>query len=243
MFVITGGGTGIGRALALFLAARDYQVCVVGRRVTQLQELTELSPHNIRYIVADISTEAGCDRVAETLKEVGQLKALVNNAGVIEPVLPITKLTRQAWHALLSTNLDAPLFLTQRLKNQLHGGRVLNIGSGAAYFPVHGWAAYCVSKAALAMLTRCWQLECPEIAFTSVMPGIVDTPMQAVVRDSKTMHPEKHAFFIKLKQEQKLLTVEQVAHYLAILLLDTDFETFRSKEWDIYESYAQYPGE
>ncbi len=242
MFVITGGTSGIGHALACALVARDHEVCVVGRRALLLKELTQFSPY-IHCIEADISTEAGCERVALALKDVGPLKALINNAGIIEPIAPISTLTRQAWHTLMSTNLDAPLFLTQLLKEQLHGGRVLNIGSGAAYLEIAGWAAYCVSKAALSMLTRCWQLECPEIAFASVMPGIVDTAMQAVIRESTSMAAEKHDFFVKLKRESQLLTVEQVAEYLAMLLVDIDFETFRSKEWDIYESYAQFPEE
>jgi benzil reductase ((S)-benzoin forming) len=242
MFVVTGGTSGIGRALVYALVARNEAVCVVGRREGLLQELA-CSSRLIVPIQADISSEAGCQRVSEILKNIGPLKALVNNAGVIEPIAPIATITRHAWRALMSTNLDAPLFLTQLLKDQLLGGRVLNIGSGAAYLPIHGWAAYCTSKAALSMLTRCWQIECPDIAFASVMPGIVDTAMQSLIRQSASMTQEKHHFFMKLKEKNQLLTTEQVADYLVMLLLETDTETFRSKEWDIYESYAEFPEE
>ena len=83
----------------------------------------------------------------------------------------------------LATNLDAPLFLTQLLRSNLTGGRVLNVGSGAAHFAVAGWSAYCVAKAALYRLTDCWRHEIADISFTSVKPGIIDTPMQKEIRE------------------------------------------------------------
>jgi len=133
-------------------------------------------------------------------------------------------------------NIDAPLFLTQLLLNKLSNGRVLNISSGAAHFPVTGWAAYCVSKAALSMLTRCWQLESSQIAFASVMPGIIDTSMQAKIRSAKNMSPEKLDFFKRLKQDNLLLAPATVAAFLCWLLLDIDTSNYVSKEWDIYDT-------
>lgn len=242
VFVITGGSRGIGRALARALVKRGHQVCVIGRNRRLLETLASESSL-IQCIEADVATEEGCQSIAIQLENLGPLDGLVHNAGIIEPIAPMISITRKAWHTLLSTNLDAPLFLTQLLKPQLSSGRVLNIGSGAAYFPITGWSAYCVSKAALSMLTRCWQLECPELACASVMPGIVDTDMQAIIRDSTVMMAEKHDFFVKLKKEQRLLSPEQVADYLVGLLLDTEVAIYCSKEWDIYEDYAIYPEE
>ena len=66
---------------------------------------------------------------------------------------------------------------------------------------------------------------------------------QRIMEYSKYNTKAMPDFFVKLKRESQLLTVEQVAEYLAMLLVDIDFETFRSKEWDIYESYAQFPEE
>ncbi len=243
VFVITGGSRGIGRALALALVARGCSVCVIARDRKRLDALTSASAL-IRCIEADVSTEEGCQVVFSALQDAGSLSGLIHNAGVIEPIAPITAITRASWRHLFATNLEAPLFLTQLLKPLLSTtGRVLNIGSGAAYFAITGWAAYCTSKAALSMLTRCWQLECPELACASVMPGIVDTDMQAIIRSSTAMMAEKHDFFVNLKQEQRLLSSEQVAEYLVGLLLDVDLETYRSKEWDIYDGYATYPEE
>ena len=240
MFVITGGGSGIGRALTESLVARGSRVLIVGRREQLLQETAKLS-NSIDYIQADIASEVGLQSLVMRLKYENSLSGLIHNAGVIDPIMPMADLEPQAWRKILSINLDAPFFLTQALKQQLVGGRVLHVGSGAAYFPVAGWAPYCVSKAGLAMLTKCWQLECPEIAFASVMPGIIDTDMQAQIRASTSMQQDKYEFFLNLKKNHQLLSVQQVASYLTWLLLDIESTEFSSKEWDIYESYAKFP--
>ena len=103
---------------------------------------------------------------------------------------------------------------------------------------MNAWAAYCVSKAGLAMLTRCWQLEfeASRTAFASVMPGIIDTDMQAVIRQAEDMEPAKNAFFHHLFAEKKLISVDTVAQFLAWLLLTIPASEYVSREWDIYET-------
>lgn len=234
MFVITGGGSGIGQSLAYALVARNCSVLIIGRRESALVQTAAFSPL-IHYFVADLSTEEGCKTVVEHLNQHDSIQGLIHNAGSIEPIAPIAAINTLAWQKNLATNLMAPLFLTQLLLNRLKKGRVLHIGSGAAYFPIKGWSAYCVSKAALSMLTRCWQLECEDTAFASVMPGIVDTDMQALIRDAQCMDETKHDFFNTLYQNRLLLSPETVALFLCWLLLDLDHDQFISKEWDIYD--------
>ena len=234
VFVVTGGGSGIGRSLAHGLAMRNQAVLVIGRREHALIETAAFSPL-INYFCADVSTHEGRCLILEHLNSLPRLTGLVHNAGIIDPMLPIDEISETDWRRVMATNLDAPLFLNQLLKDKLIGARVLHIGSGAAYFPVTGWAAYCVSKAALSMLTRCWQLECDSIAFASVMPGIIDTPMQAQIRDAVCMESEKNDFFKSLYKENKLITPETVASFICWLLLDIDKAHYISKEWDIYE--------
>ena len=137
----------------------------------------------------------------------------------------------------MAINLKAPLVLTQHMYPMLQHGRVLNISSGAAYFAIEGWAAYCTSKAALSTLTRCWQAEYPDFAVASVLPGIVDTDMQALIRQTKGMSIDKQDFYKKLNKENKLISSETVASFLSWLLLDIDVNEFRSREWDLYESW------
>jgi len=235
MFLITGGGSGIGRSLALALAQRGKEVLIVGRREQQLQETSSLSDR-INYLCADVSTLEGLDKIVAKVASVKCITALVNNAGVIEPIACLKDMRLEDWHHTLRTNLDAALVLPQKLYSQLNQGRVLNIGSGAAYFPVQGWAAYCSSKAALAMMTRCWQLETKTIAFASVMPGIVDTQMQTQIRVGTEMDPSQVDFYKQLKQQDRLLTTETVAAFLTWLLLDVETDVFSAKEWDIYET-------
>lgn len=235
MFIITGGGSGLGNALALALAQREKSVLIVGRREQLLQE-TASSSSFIDYLCADVSTEEGRDSIKKFCEPVPEITALINNAGTIEPVVGVKDIRVEDWHHILNTNLDAALFLPQMLYDKLLQGRVLNIGSGAAYFAVKGWAAYCVSKAALAMLTQCWQLESEGVAFANVMPGIIDTEMQAIARKGLSMAPEQVAFYQRLKDNNRLVTPETVAEFFVWLLLDTDKDTYVSQEWDLYDT-------
>lgn len=234
MFVITGGGSGIGKALALALADRHESVLIIGRRQEALLATKSHSPL-IESLVADVSTPAGRAHLVSYLAQ-KKIKGFVHNAALIEPIAPLSDIAQASWHQVMATNLEAPMFLTQQLFDELHDARVLHIGSGVAYFPISGWSLYCISKAALAMLTRCWQLEYPQRAFASVMPGIIDTSMQAIIRHSEHMAPESQAFFRELKQTQRLISPNTVAMFLAWLLLDVETSRFVEKEWDIYDT-------
>lgn len=234
MFVITGASSGIGRALTWELASRGRSVLAIGRREQQLSETAQFSSLIIGCN-ADVSTRVGRERIVAALNQVPQIEGLVHNAGIIDPILPLSVVDEAAWQQTMATNLNGPLFLSQALLHKLQGGRVLHMGSGVAYFPVSGWAAYCVSKAGLSMLTRCWQLECEKTAFASVMPGIIDTDMQRLIRESQFMDSEKVEFFKTLYQQNRLVSPETVARFLAWLLLDVDPMTYVAQEWDIYD--------
>lgn len=234
MFVITGGGSGIGRALALALTNRGHSVLIIGRREALLKETSAQSPL-IQYLCADVSTAAGLNYIEAHLSDIVQLDGLINNAGTLGPIEAITDIQPDAWIKTLSTNLNAPLFLTQRLYGKLNQARVLNIGSGAAYIPIQGWTAYCVSKAALAMLSRCWQVEETSLYVASVMPGITDTDMQDIARHSTKLHPDQLQFYRMLKETNRLVSPETVAEFLCWMLLEIDPKMYVSREWDIYE--------
>ncbi len=234
MFVVTGGGRGLGKSLALALAARGKSVLIIARQASLLIEVANTSDL-IDYCVADVSTHVGRDLICDKLKEVKIIEGLIHNAGIIDPITPLMNMDETAWKKLMATNVEAPLFLSQKLAHQLSQGRVLNISSGAAHFPVIGWSAYCVSKAAVSMLTRCWQLESASPAFASVMPGIIDTDMVAAIRQSEHMDPDKLNFFKQLKQNNQLLSPDTVALFLCWLLLDIKTSEYVAKEWDIYD--------
>lgn len=235
MYVITGGGRGLGRSLALELAHRKCPVLIIGRDEQALLDTAQQTPL-ISYCCADVSTVVGREKILHTVAQATQIQGLIHNAGIIEPILSIRHISLEAWRTCMATNVEAPLFLTQGLLPQLKTARVLHIGSGAAYFPIQGWSAYCTSKAALAMLTRSWQLEEPELLLASVMPGIIDTAMQDMIRAaSPNMDPNKHAFFCELKATGRLLSPETVATFLAWLLVEATPEQYIAQEWDIYD--------
>mgnify|MGYP000470411610 CR=1 FL=1 len=234
MFLVTGGGSGIGRALAHALAMRDKKVLIIGRREPALIETAAFSPL-ISYLCSDVSTPEGREQIVNHLARFNCIEGLVHNAGVIEPIAPVATIDESSWQQVIETNLNAPLFLSQMLLGKLQQGRVLHMGSGVAYFPVKGWAGYCVSKAALSMLTRCWQLESENVAFASVMPGIINTDMQEIIRKAQGMDEKKLNFFKVLYKEGRLLSTDTVALFLCWLLLDLDKDTYVSKEWDIYD--------
>ena len=234
MFIVTGGGSGIGRALAHALATLNQQVLIIGRRADHLKE-TAMFSKRITYLCADVSTDTGRKHIKMGLDSVSTITALIHNAGTVEPILPLSTLDESSFRQAMATNCEGPLFLTQLLQDKLINGRVLHMGSGAAHFPVAGWAAYCVSKSALSMLTQCWQLESSQIAFASVMPGIIDTDMQAIIRASACMDADKVEFFRRLKSNQQLIAPATVALFLCWLLLDIDKAHYVSKEWDIYD--------
>ncbi len=235
MFIITGGGSGIGKALALALAKRGKPVLIIGRHETSLQQ-TAAASSLISYLRADVSTNEGRDLIRKYTDNTPKIHALINNAGTLGPLEGPKTINDQGWHHTLNTNLDAALFLPQLLYDKLPNGRVLNIGSGAAYFAIKGWTAYCVSKAALSMLTKCWQIESDTVAFASVMPGIIDTAMQATARQGHNMDTDQVNFYNRLKENNQLVSPETVAEFLSWLLVEIDTDTFVSKEWDIYDT-------
>ncbi|MGA0404041.1 MAG: SDR family NAD(P)-dependent oxidoreductase, partial [bacterium] len=181
--LITGGGTGIGRALAERFAAKGWRVTIVGRRLNLLQEVARDYPDKISIISADVGSIQDRQKIVAEAK--GTLDLLVHNAAVLGPVGPILDQSPEDWKSHMATNVEGPLFLTQALlPNLVENSRVVNISSGAAHQGIPGWGMYCTSKAALFMLGQLLKDELAQrnIWFGSVRPGIVDTPMQAEIR-------------------------------------------------------------
>ncbi len=234
--VITGGGTGIGRALAIHLAENGWHVLVVGRREEPLRQTRSANPDLIRIAVADVSTDIGRHAIADAVPQQDHVGLLVHNAGMLLPVTPLKDIEKEAWRTHMATNLDGPLFLTQVLLPRMtRGSRILHISSGAAHEAYRGWGAYCTSKAALNMVYRVLdaELKSSGIRVGSVRPGVVDTPMQDQVRDvPESVFPDLPRF-IALKEDGNLEPPSRVAPFLAWLLTATDDEEFSGGEWDI----------
>lgn len=241
MILITGGGSGIGRALARDLAQQGEEVLIIGRREEALRE-TKSDFAQIHYVVADVrDLEPTLVLLREFFAAAKPIKAIVHNAGTIQPIASWMAVEEAPWLDAFATHVHAPLFISQALRNYCtQGAKILHIGTGAAHFPIQGWAAYCSSKAALHMLTQTMQLETPPdiLAIGSVMPGIIDTDMQALIRAVKLQKPipmeqDKLEFFENLHREGRLLQAETVALFLRYLL-QLPNAIFVEREWDIY---------
>lgn len=241
--IVTGGGTGIGRGIALALAAAGRRVLVVGRRSDPLQAVAAEAPEAISALAADVASEAGRDQVAAQLGD-SPVGCLVHNAAILEPVGPLAEVSAENWRHHLAVNLDAPLFLTQALLPRLGGGRVLMISSGAAHRSIPGWGAYCTSKAALFMLGRVLadELASRDIAVGSLRPGVVDTPMQGLIRSQTPDRFPQVEQFRALKSEGRLSDPEAVGRFAAALLLRSSPDEFAAREWDYPEHASRFSG-
>lgn len=242
--LITGASSGIGQALSWELARRGLYVLGVGRRLEALEETRARDAEHIRIVQADLASPEGWDAVAGALPAQEPIRWIVHNAATLEPIGPLATVSLPDWRMHMAVNLEAPLFLTQRLLDRMPvGGRILHISSGAAHRPYMGWGAYCVSKAALHMLYRCLDQELAPrgIRVGSARPGVVDTPMQARVRATpETLFPAR-ARFIGYYERGELLKPSTVARFLAWLLLSVDPDTFAAQEWDIREHGSLVP--
>ena len=240
--IITGGGTGIGKALAVELAQKhSINVLIVGRRLEPLQGTANINPEKIKFCVANVATDEGRYTIVNSIEKNTVVKYLVHNAAILTPVTSLVDLKLKDWRNHMSINVEAPLFLTQALLTRMNNSRILNISSGAAHRAVAGWAAYCSSKATLFMLYQQMnkELNTKNIFVASVRPGVVNTPMQTLLRQSDPNAFPDLPLFEQYKDEGKLIPVEIVAGFLADILLNTDNDEFSEKEWDIYRDYSK----
>lgn len=183
--LITGGTSGLGRALALQAAAAGAQVAIVARNKRGLDELKDV--RRIIAIQGDVSKKEDIYPIsAETLARLGRLDIVVNNASYLgaTPLRLLNDTECEDFEQVLQTNLVGPFRLTKALLPALllgNGGTVINISSDAAVNAYPRWGAYGASKAALAHMSRTWgeELKDKGVRFIAVDPGDMDTPMHA----------------------------------------------------------------
>jgi meso-butanediol dehydrogenase/(S,S)-butanediol dehydrogenase/diacetyl reductase len=194
--LVTGGGTGIGAAVARRLAADGTTVAVTGRRAGPIEEIAR--EIDGLAIVADVGVGADADRaVAETVARFGSLDALVLNAGIggegslldLDPEVFERVFRTNVFGALLVARAAMPHLLEQR-------GSVVTIGSVAGMRAAPESLAYCSSKAALAMLTQCIALDHGPagVRANCVCPGWVRTPMADEEMDALGLGTREEAY-------------------------------------------------
>jgi len=165
--LVTGAGSGIGKAAALALLKDGYRVALVGRRKEMLEKTAAESGAKDRALVlpGDITQPGVVKEIFSQLKSrCGRLDVLFNNAGMGAPAVPMEELPLETWKAVVDINLNAMFYCTQEairiMKAQSpKGGRIINNGSISAHAPRPMSVAYTSTKHAVTGLTKCISLD------------------------------------------------------------------------------------
>ena len=186
--LVTGGGNGLGAAIAGALHAEGASVVVAGRREGPLQQVCAELGERASWQVCDVADPASVSALAESLAGV-EVDVLVNNAGVAGPVAPLTEISVEEWDEVFDVNVRG-VFLVCRafLPAMMARGRgdVVNIASVSGIKGNMGRTAYGASKGAVITMTKVMAVELAEsgIRVNAVAPGPVDTPMVQAVHTS-----------------------------------------------------------
>jgi short-subunit dehydrogenase len=239
--LITGCSYGLGRALALKFAKNNCHVYAVARNGELLNGLAKDSS-NIEPIIANIATENGRSIIYNHLKKHKEL-SIIHNAAFLEPCsfkFTNEKLMREH----IDTNYLAPLMITRDLLPWLtRGQRVLHITSGAASLAIPGLLSYCTTKAAMQFAIQCLNAEMnvDGIYFANLRPGMIDTPMAEKQRNADAKNLPNRDIYIKAAKENKLISPEIAAEFVAWVMLKTEDLPFSTNIWNIYdETHQQY---
>ncbi len=215
-FFITGTSSGIGKALAEAALDQGHKVTGISRRHT-------IEHENYRHLAIDLSdlddyAGIGFEGLSTKTEEV----ILVNNAGTIAPVKPVSQMDPVQVANAYRLNLTAPSILSQLFLENLRDfpGKktIINISSGAAFYPVKSWSVYCASKAGLNMFSEVLHLDHPEVRCHAISPGIVDTEMQGEIRATSQRDFPDRQRFVDYKANDELVSAKDVAQKILHVL-------------------------
>ncbi|MFO0555355.1 MAG: SDR family NAD(P)-dependent oxidoreductase [Polyangiaceae bacterium] len=222
--LVTGGGRGIGRAIAERLARDGARVLVTGRSAGDVAEVARATSGVA--LVADLADRASLAGLLEKVAEHGPVHVLVNNAGVAASA-PIDKTTDEIWDRTMELNARAPFALARALIPEMTKagfGRIVNVASNAGRAGYAYTSAYCASKHALVGLTRALAAELGRTPITvnAVCPGWVRTDMaQAAVANiadkTKRSLEDAEKTLASMSPQKRLMEAEEVAHLVASL--------------------------
>jgi NAD(P)-dependent dehydrogenase (short-subunit alcohol dehydrogenase family) len=242
--LVTGAGRGIGRAIAIGLAAGGARVALLARSANQLNQVADaIRTHSSTalVLVADVGNQDSVNAAAaEALSEFGAVDILVNNAAVVRPLGPTLSVSADEWAAAFAINVIGPFQLSRALLPSMikrRWGRIANVSSGIVAFPamMTGMNAYAASKSALEAhtLNLAGELADTGVAVNVYRPGSVDTAMQAWIRSqpAEEIGAALHSRFVQTYQSGNLLTPEQsAASLLSRLTSDATGEVWSASD-------------
>ncbi len=238
--VITGASRGLGLALAeCYVDAGAHVITITRSANPELAQRAQAQGTTLTPIEADLSCPDGVQAAAAQLRAaLGDTQPsttrhiLINNAGAVEPVNVASDLNdAQAITRAFALNVTAPLIITAAMLDSLPAGhrecRILNISSGAGRNPTSGWSVYGATKAALDMATRVLNTEQAGsgVRAVALAPGVVDTGMQATLRNQDTRNFPARERFVALRAEGRLRSAGDVATRIVHYLNRDDFGT------------------
>jgi NAD(P)-dependent dehydrogenase (short-subunit alcohol dehydrogenase family) len=204
--LVTGAGSGIGRAVSLALQSSGYSVALAGRRAAQLDETAALASSSggkMLPVATDISKPDSVRALfAQTLEKFGRLDVLFNNAGVSAPGIPMENLAFEEWNAVVGVNLTGAFLCAQQaiklMKAQNpRGGRIINNGSISAHTPRPNSAPYTATKHAITGLTksisldgRAYGIACGQIDIGNAATEMTERMTSGVAQANGTITPE-----------------------------------------------------
>lgn len=224
--IVTGASRGIGRAIALGLAERGYDLALTdigpqqGALAAVADEIAERGRRCVT-ITADVSNPEDCRRsAAEAVRGLGHVDALVNNAGILK-LASIEELTPEIWDTTFAVNARGVFQMTQALiphMRERRYGRIVNIASLAARTGGPGQSHYAASKSAVVGFTRVSSMELGQhgITVNAVCPGIIQTEMGM----NNLRDPERVAYFEKVTDLHRLGNPEDVVGPVAFFASD-----------------------
>ncbi|MFT3718454.1 SDR family NAD(P)-dependent oxidoreductase [Pseudorhodoferax sp.] len=225
--LVTGGGRGIGAAVARRLAADGLQVTVLGRGLASVQALAAEEPERLHAVAADVAdAQQVAAALADAVRRFGPVQVLVNNAGQAESA-PFLKMDAGQWQRMLDVNLTGTMLCTQAVLPGMVAagwGRIVNVASTAGQVGYAYVAAYCAAKHGVIGLTRALALELAAkgVTVNAVCPGYTETDIvkdsiARVVAKTGRSAEDARAEFVKSNPQGRLVDPDEVADAVAWL--------------------------